>query len=467
MRWLAVASLLLVASCGVDGPDPTPPNDPPVTPAGGDGGTQSPRGGGGGTTPGVGGETPAGGGGGTTDGGAGSGGGGTDAGNAGGGSTGGSGDGAGSDGPGDGGSIHESVVIARTDQHAECDGLLPATAPTPIEVNVVPEPPRYGTCGVTALSDGTGHVAVGAQAGRGWEQWQAFAADGTATNPFSGASLLLLPQPDGWLTTGARPSSEPFGPIDLRAFAPDGAERRTVRHHPGAPFQMHGWGLAEDPLGGALLAWEAHTMADGTSPGVCTSEFIRYDARGNRVSAAKDVACTHVALGVSNRGEAIVVGKEASDTFVTWLARDGSAVVKRTPVPLEWVEWISLHPLLDGSLAAKNRDNEWSGRFEHLATSPSAPPAWLAERPWTHYRFTRGNRGYAVFPWAGAESADCSATIELLAPSGRRCGTVTLKGNGKRCLTGQVDQGWDGTVVQRTNAGECTYRWWPRLLAGD
>jgi hypothetical protein len=97
----------------------------------------------------------------------------------------------------------------------------------------------------------------------------------------------------------------------------------------------------------------------------------------------------------------------------------------------------------------------------------SAPlPAWLAARASASYRFTRGNRGYAVFPPAGQASADCSQAIELLAPSGRLCGRVTLPGGGTPCSTGQLDQGWDGTVVQQRTTGECRHRLWPALLAG-
>jgi hypothetical protein len=166
---------------------------------------------------------------------------------------------------------------------------------------------------------------------------------------------------------------------------------------------------------------------------------------------------------VSTLGEALVVAEEDPGAMsASWLDRNGRVVVGPTPLaPRGEGYGRALSPLLDGSLVSH------SGRFERLATSPSPAPAWLEERPGATFRFTRGNRGYAVFPLAFAESSDCSVAIELLAPSGRRCGTVTLRSADGACTPGRVDQGWDGTVVQKVRADRCTYRWWPRLLAGD
>jgi hypothetical protein len=52
-----------------------------------------------------------------------------------------------------------------------------------------------------------------------------------------------------------------------------------------------------------------------------------------------------------------------------------------------------------------------------------------------------------------------------VAPSGRRCGTLTFRRDGNACVTGAIDQGWDGTVVQQASSGACGWRFWPRLLA--
>jgi hypothetical protein len=448
MRGAAFVSLLvLVVACGVDGPEPTPKADPPVAPAGGGDGT--PTGGAGDTPP------PSGdaGGGAPSDGGV------TPGGGAGTGGTGG-----GSDGGGTGaGSVDPSVVIARTDQHAECDGLLPTSAPKPVVIEV--EPGAYGNgCGGRGISEGGGHVAIVSQAGGGWWEWQVYSPDGTRAQRFTVHSRLL-PQPDGWLGARAGARLSPFGSVQLLAFAGDGAPRRSEEHStPGEAFSMHGWALAEDPLGGALLVHESHTT-DGTA--TCRSEFIRYDAEGNRVSTATDVACTHRAVGVSNRGEALVVGNESDQSFVTWLERDGRVAVERTPAAPNDGDFGEAFPLLDGSLAVTRSWLDWSRRFERLATASGPAPAWLAERRGATFRFTRGNRGYAVFPRDDLESSDCSVAIELLAPSGRRCGTVTLLSDGTSCTTAPVDQGWDGTVVQKVRADRCTHRWWPRLLAGD
>ncbi len=100
------------------------------------------------------------------------------------------------------------------------------------------------------------------------------------------------------------------------------------------------------------------------------------------------------------------------------------------------------------------------------ACSGEAAPAWLAARTNQTFRFTRGNRGYAFFPPAGQNSADCTQAVELLAPSGRRCVKLTFRRDGNACVTGAIDQGWDGTVVQQASSGACGWRSWPGLLAG-
>jgi hypothetical protein len=292
--------------------------------------------------------------------------------------------------------------------------------------------------------------------GTGPREWQVFSPGGEVERRIA-VSSRLLPQPDGWIGAQA-PVRPPYGTVHLLAFAADGAPRRTDDHSEGEGYEMHDWGLAEDPAGGALLVHASRTT-DGTSR--CRSELIRYDATGEHLSTAEDVACTHPAFGVSTRGEALVVG-DAGGPSASWLDREGRVVLGPTPLPPRAEGYgRALSPLLDGSLVSR------PVHFERLATSPSPAPAWLAERPGATFRFTRGNRGYAVFPPAYAESSDCSVAIELLAPSGRRCGTVTLRSSGGACTSGFVDQGWDGTVVQKVRADQCTYRWWPRLLAGD
>jgi hypothetical protein len=105
--------------------------------------------------------------------------------------------------------------------------------------------------------------------------------------------------------------------------------------------------------------------------------------------------------------------------------------------------------------------------FPRLGNTSAPAPEWLASRNGWRFRFTRGNRGYAFFPPPGQQLADCDPGLEIRAPSGRLCGTIAFREEGGACTTATLDQGWDGTVVQQSARDGCSYRWWPRLLAGD
>jgi hypothetical protein len=108
-------------------------------------------------------------------------------------------------------------------------------------------------------------------------------------------------------------------------------------------------------------------------------------------------------------------------------------------------------------------DGQLRRAYGHLALASSTLPAWLADRALWSFRFTRGNRGYALFPPPDGAASTCTPAIELRAPSGRLCGRVTLPADAGSC--GGVDQGWDGSVIQQRGLGACRYRLWPALLA--
>ena len=120
-----------------------------------------------------------------------------------------------------------------------------------------------------------------------------------------------------------------------------------------------------------------------------------------------------------------------------------------------------------GERATPPTSGAWTRRFPYLGDHVEEAPGWLTSRPGFGLRNTRGARGYALLSPALVQSDDCSQRVELLAPSGRLCGRVTLKGDGGACTTSLVDQGWDGTVVQESARDHCAWRFWPRLLAGD
>lgn len=452
-------AFLLSGGCG-DDPSPAPPGD-----GAGSGGDT----GGGGGTPTGGGDTGGGGGGTPT-------GGGDTAGDSGGGTApGGTGDGSG--GPvatGDG-----SVELERLDTSGECDGLVPSNAPPAVTVHVAGD---QASCGA-GLSEGGGHVAVMFDRSGSGAGWQVFAPDGTPERTFGmpfppGSNGLnphgLFPQQDGWV--GVRVGNPDTSQIELtvEAYAADGSPRRREQVVPAAPLAgrtTDSWGVAEDPLGGVLVFHSGRAL-NGNHP--CFGEANRYDAVGAPRGPAGSVLCSPYRGAVSSRGEALVLSIDAGTVWLAWIRSDGT---EARPLVAHGDAGgpnglfrrggqVQLAPLLDGSVVAREGVT-WTLHFPYLGDRAGDAPGWLASRPGFTFRNTRGNRGYALLPPAGATSGDCSQRVELLAPSGRLCGTLTLKGDGGSCATGSVDQGWDGTVVQQGARDRCAWRFWPRLLAGD
>jgi Divergent InlB B-repeat domain len=104
-------------------------------------------------------------------------------------------------------------------------------------------------------------------------------------------------------------------------------------------------------------------------------------------------------------------------------------------------------------------EGSWFAQLDALATTPAAPPAWLAARAVSNMHVVHGGHGYAVLPNAAA--GDCAQTIDIVSPSGKTCGSQTFRAADGSCSTGAIRVGYDGTVVQQVPAsGKCTWQWW-------
>jgi hypothetical protein len=364
------------------------------------------------------------------------------------------------------------VILERLDQHPECNGLVPDHAPDAVEVRW--EAPPRSPCG-GGTSDGTGHVAVAAREGAG-AGWQVFGPDGMARGTF--AAWPLLAAPSGWHGLAVEPRADLGTRVTHRTYAPAGALLREADAS-SAPDQLRAeaWALAVDPEGGSFtLVGQLDLFRNHWT----RLEAQRFDETGRprwsetvAFAANDEHEILFVAGGVSTRGEALAIRQNASRVDVTWLRADGTTAAQALEAePFAAVVGsadhrryeVDLVPLLDGGLAVR-ADGIFRRVYPHLATESAPLPAWLAQRATSGLRFTRGARGYALFPPAGQEAPRCDQALDVLAPSGRHCGRVILAGEGRACTTGVLDQGWDGTVVQQREQYACAWRFWPRLLA--
>ena len=207
--------------------------------------------------------------------------------------------------------------------------------------------------------------------------------------------------------------------------------------------------------------------------GACSGTVSRFDEHGAPLGEGTygtGDECRAAGAAVSSRGEALVVEVYRGAAWLWWISADGrlarpAALAGDAATIFPTGRPFSLSPLLDGSIVV-NEAGAWTRRFPYLGDHVEDAPGWLTSRPGFGLRNTRGARGYALLSPALVQSDDCSQRVELLTPSGRLCGRVTLKGDGGACTTSIVDQGWDGTVIQESARDHCAWRFWPRLLAG-
>jgi hypothetical protein len=347
------------------------------------------------------------------------------------------------------------VTVERLDPDPACDALVPAQVPAPVAVSTG-APQGGGGCG-RGQSEGTGHVAAVRASGGGGTEWQVFGQDGHPEQSLSITSDLW-PQPEGWQGVQASSSGNAIS-LGVLTFFADGSPRRSEQPQ-ASGFGPQAWSVAPDPRGGVAVAWWGPT-GSGQGPS-CLGEVRRYDGSGAPGPTGR-TGCNAATIGVSSAGETLVLEPTAAGaTTIRWLQADGTPAT--APSQDGFAGLGQLLPLLDGSLVLMR--GTYVRRYPHLAAAGEPAPAWLAPRAGHPFRITRGNAGYAFFPPPGVHSSLCTQVVELLAPSGRPCVRLTFRRDGTACVTGAIDQGWDGTVVQQNGLGACGWRVWPRLLAG-
>jgi hypothetical protein len=356
-----------------------------------------------------------------------------------------------------------TLSIQTIDSGGDCAGLVPASLPAPATATFAP-PPGFSCAAGT--SDGTGAVALGARDAAGEGFWQTFTPGGDARGTFQ--AWPVFTEPSGW-QGGVAVRNAPGGQtvqVAVLTFSPSGGlvARVDLNDQPYPWTGIGGWELQQDPLGGSALfmTWSA--------PNGPWREVLRFDASGALRGRGRIDEPYFMAHGVSNRGDAMALSYTGGPSL-QWIAPDGTT-------ELRGADWDSFRaqamgfaqPLLDGSLVASDASGPYGRQFPYLAAAGVPGPSWLRTYAGWTLHFTRGNRGYAFLEPAGDFRGGCDQDIDLVSPSGRLCGRITVlaePGGSGGCTTGSLDQGWDGTVVQQSQRDGCRFRWWPRLLAGD
>jgi hypothetical protein len=362
------------------------------------------------------------------------------------------------------------TVIAAFDaapppSQGECAGLLPgAPGPAPHR-HQVRVSGRLGGVFRPGVVDGSGTLALRATR---------FETGITTVDEFVSASGDLLNTAGGLETIGLVRQQTGF--VDLQRMDENAspATYRLQRRDGSGKIVSSGEArlffsdLAEDPLGGVVVLVR---LAPIRVESYDEQLRLRWSTPVRRHTAMGGIA-------VDRAGRALVAFEADSiDKSVDahWIERDGTAgpIFKLLPIQREFVHLTGIN-LAErvGSGFFVGISGVWKAQIDSGSTSPGDAPEWLKSRSRTKLHMVHGGRGYAVLPLE-TESADCSQTVEVMAPSGLRCGAATFSMGGGSCFTYDISVGYDGTVVQKLPTGReemcpsgedhCTgtYQWWP------
>jgi hypothetical protein len=344
---------------------------------------------------------------------------------------------------------------------AECEGLLPSDAGPGFILDLDRGDPSQA-CSAARTDEGSGtlplRVATYDAAGLHQTTWSFYRASDKALLSrrewTSGEGpVSLMTQPQGF--TGVELVGE-SQEIELRTLSHAGQDVSSLRTlATGAEGTV-----APVPAGGTVVFTVDHAGAG------YSLRFERYDAAGTLVADA--VAATGDTVGATQRVATVAAVSANGDTLVVfgpsdrpcraiWLDPKGQkASAYFAP---ETCRLHQLVPLLDGSVAVESYSLDASpvvaGVIPARGTEIADAPAWLAGLDLRELFTLPGGRGYALRRQGPAHP------LEVVSPSGRKCGELTLPGLDQ----GPFSIGRDGTLIEQdyTGAG-CTFRWYPQLF---
>lgn len=360
-------------------------------------------------------------------------------------------------------------------QQDECTPLVPGEVAAP-SATVTVNAGRFEPCR-TGSSDGLGDVAliVGPRPDLLPLDNSVVLFDpaGNHRGTYAGFETILTEQLDGFELRNRAPDTDVSPPIARsEVVAIDGAG--SVVGSTGtidASVEL----LTIDPLGGVVAAWVPN---DRTAP----PAIVAYDERARlRWRTALSAGDRILAVGVDRQGNtlALLDGSSrfgAGNLAGIWLDHSGNAGQVFEAAAVGSIHTLVLAPRVgSGLFLQRGDDGRWIAQFDAFGAG-QAPPSWLESRPSTTLHVARGGRGYAVISPA-ASAGLCQSTIEVVAPSGKSCGTAVFAGEpstlgGPSACAAGLTVGYDGTVIEKLDeqslgAGgsrACRFRWWTGFL---
>lgn len=364
---------------------------------------------------------------------------------------------------------------------ADCTGLVPAALPAPVDL-VVGDSNKI-LCSDPAV-DGGGAILIGRIffGGQGAGDQLYFTRGGAqvATTALSGL-VSAAEEPSGFLALSSE-SSQNFQLFTnlIRGLSPDGKVLGMTTVFDGLYNSYEQHQFVPDPRGGAAVL--DTELAPGSTPGDGSPWVLklrRVSSTGATTSGPVEIASgprlvPQVAPIFSTSGDLAVFaggahfpGLRNNQLAARWFDPLGAA---RTPWFLAFDQVDAEHQaspdvagaLPDGSIAARRLLRGAS--LQPGSTAVGDAPDWL---PASGAQLVVLQDRIAVLQ---QHDSPCSTELEIRAPAGNRCGSITIPSGtrGNLCLNQlSLHIGRDGTVIRSspgTDGNRCAYRVWGHAL---
>jgi hypothetical protein len=307
-------------------------------------------------------------------------------------------------------------------------------------------------------SDGSGAVALPATQGNLQFVAKLTDAQGHARGTVGGFAASLFPQLSGF----AGVVNAASGQFSFERWSPTALV--TASTVPRRGFVR----VAENPLGGLVAYAQADTpVAESYDDGLRLRWRVKLPRRPQVGIAADRAGATLVLF------DGDIFGPQKTLEGV-WIDRDGHAsdVFQVLGPQRDWphTQGFVLSQRV-GSGFFMQTQGRWVGQIDSLSLQVDPAPEWLRARGGTALHMVHGGTGYAVLPALVIHAAQCTQTVEVLAPSGAGCGVAEFAASEGPCTPWGISVGYDGTVVQQVpnlpqmNCDHapcsCDWHWWP------
>jgi hypothetical protein len=344
------------------------------------------------------------------------------------------------------------VTVTQSDA-AQCAAFLPIAVPEPVLFTTTFPGPSMGIGSCGAVPDGDGHLGVCMYSDA------VFSADGTSTRVMTAGGDTLATFSGTVIRTG------PHGFLSILSAVDWGQSESLAGWNGGAVGSLRLDTLMPYPLPEPpFCSWAAKpdlsvTAACWSAEGGATLHHL--DAGLVETAPPVSLPETLAIAGFDEQGRMLATNM-AGDT--TWRNADGSLVSG----PIAGTIVGPLRPLVGGGFDTS------TGVLPSGATQLVPRPQWLAARADGPLTLLRGRGAYAYV--APGSTDQCTNRLEVLAPDGTTCATVTIsepkcvRAAAVSVINSALQVGAGGSVAERAGSycqdEMClvAYRVWNHLL---